>query len=157
MAIFVMTSEIVASARAVFEWHQRPDALRQLIPPCEPVTLERAPASLGDGETAVLVMRIGPFKLRWVARHRDFIDHGDQGGEFTDEQVSGPFESWVHRHVVTANGSARCILEDRIVYELPFKRLGAFLGGWYIRRKLERMFAYRHEATQRALVAGPEP
>jgi ligand-binding SRPBCC domain-containing protein len=32
--------------------------------------------------------------------------------------------------------------------------VGQFVAGWHIRRKLERMFAYRHEATKRAVQAG---
>lgn len=147
------TSEIPASAREVFAWHQTPDALPTLIPPWEPVTVEKPPASLRDGETAVLVIRQGPFRLRWVARHDSFLDRGEQGGEFTDEQVSGPFARWVHRHVVRAVSPDRCVLEDRIEYALPLGPLGELFGGWLVRRKLTRMFEYRHQATATAVAA----
>jgi hypothetical protein len=132
-------------------WHQTPDALKKLIPPWENVVVEQAPASLGDGATAVLVLHVGPIKLRWVARHRDFIDRGEDGGEFTDEQVSGPFASWVHRHVVRATGPASCVLEDRITYAVPLGWIGELLAGWHVRKKLKRMFNYRHIATIAAL------
>lgn len=137
----------------MFAWHQSAGALKTLVPPWEPVEVEKAPASLADGETAVLMLRLGPMKLRWVARHRDFMDRGDEGGEFTDEQVSGPFASWVHRHIVSRVGPARCVLEDRIEYKLIGGWLAEFLAGWYVRRKLVRMFEYRHKAT-RAAVCG---
>lgn len=149
--MFSKSSEIQACARDVFAWHQTPNALRTLIPPWEKVTVEQAPVSLADGALAVLVLRVGPFKLRWVARHRDFIDRGEQGGEFTDEQVSGPFASWVHRHAVRATGSTSCVLEDRIEYAVPLGRLGEALAGWHVRKKLARMFHYRHAATAAAL------
>ena len=152
IAVFIKSSEIGAGARAVFAWHQSPDALRRLIPPWERVEVERAPASLADGQTAVLVLRVGPLKLRWAARHRDFIDRGDEGGEFTDEQVSGPFASWVHRHNVRGAGPDRCVLEDRIEYTLPGGRLGDLVAGWHVRRKLARMFEYRHQATESAVL-----
>ncbi len=145
--MFIKCSEIQASASDVFAWHQSPDALKKLIPPWEQVTVEQPPASLGDGAQAVLVLHIGPIKLRWVARHRNFIDRGEQGGEFTDEQVSGPFTSWVHRHIVRATGPTSCVLEDRIEYAVPMGRLGEFLAGWHVRKKLTRMFDYRHTAT----------
>lgn len=153
IASFIKSSEIPASARDVFVWHQRPDALKKLIPPWERVIVEQTPASLGDGATAVLVLHVGPIKLRWVARHRDFIDRGEDGGEFTDEQVSGPFASWVHRHVVRATGPASCVLEDRIEYAVPLGWFGELLAGWHVRRKLNRMFDYRHQATISALQA----
>lgn len=151
---FIKSSEINASARDVFAWHQSPGALASLIPPWEHVTVEQAPPSLADGSIAVLVMRVGPLRLRWVARHRDFIDRGDDGGEFTDEQVSGPFASWVHRHLVRAIDERRCVLEDRIEYALPMGRLGDRLAGWHVRRKLTRMFEFRHSATKAAVRAG---
>jgi uncharacterized protein len=154
--VFIKSSEIPASAREVFAWHQSPNALKTLIPPWEKVTVEQAPASLADGALAVLVLHVGPFKLRWVARHRDFIDRGEQGGEFTDEQVSGPFASWVHRHIVRATGSTSCALEDRIEYSVPLGRLGETLAGWHVRRKLARMFDFRHAATISALRAAGE-
>ncbi len=139
----------------MFAWHQSPGALKTLIPPWERVSVEQAPASLGDGEIAILVMNAGPMKLRWVARHRDFIDRGDAGGEFTDEQASGPFAHWRHRHIVRATGPARCVLQDHIDYALPLGKLGEFVAGWHVRRKLNRMFDYRHEATK-AAVRGAE-
>ncbi len=149
--MFVKSSEIQASARDVFAWHQSPDALQKLIPPWERVTIEQAPTSLGNGALAVLVLHVGPIKLRWIARHRDFIDRGEQGGEFTDEQVSGPFASWVHRHVVRATGPTSCVLEDRIEYAVRLGWIGNTQAGWHVRRKLARMFDYRHAVTASAL------
>jgi len=57
---------------------------------------------------------------------------------------------------VTRTGSnptetRRVFLEDRIEYRLPFGWLGHLVGGWLVRRKLRRMFDYRHETTLREL------
>jgi ligand-binding SRPBCC domain-containing protein len=150
-AVYSKSSEIQTSTRDAFAWHESPDALERLIPPWQRVTVEQAPTSLGDGAIAVLALHIGPMKLRWVARHRDFIDRGEDGGEFTDEQVSGPFASWVHRHTVRTTGPTSCVLDDRIEYALPLGRLGEILTGWYVRKKLARMFDYRHAITISAL------
>jgi len=155
VGVFVMSSEIAAPARDLFAWHQSPDALQRLIPPWERVTIEQRPASLGHGDEAILRMHVGPMSFRWVARHRDFIDRGDEGGEFTDEQMSGPFRRWVHRHLVRSTGAGQSVLEDRIEYELPMGRLGEWLAGWHVRRQLRRMFEYRHRVT-RAAVESPQ-
>lgn len=160
------TSEVAAPPRAVFAWHRSPGALQALIPPWEQVSIEQSPPhppGLVDGAVAVLIMRVGPLKQRWVAHHRDVIDRGDAGGEFTDEQVKGPFASWVHRHVIepalgttaasasTPTSPPRTRLTDHIEYRLPLSWLGQACGGWLVRRKLRRMFAFRHEATRRAV------
>jgi ligand-binding SRPBCC domain-containing protein len=44
-----------------------------------------------------------------------------------------------------------CWLEDRIVYELPLGPLGRWLGGGFVRSRLDRMFEYRHRVTVEAL------
>ncbi|MBC7835405.1 MAG: cyclase, partial [Phycisphaerales bacterium] len=81
MPRFVKQSAIDAPARAVFAWHQRPDALAQLTPPWERVTIVRAAPSLAEGGRAEILLHMGPLRLRWVAEHRGFIDRGDTGGE----------------------------------------------------------------------------
>ncbi len=152
--MFHKRSRIDAPAARVFAWHQSPDALTRLIPPWENVQVEKPPASLGNGDRAVLVIRNGPLRLRWVAEHHGFEDRGVAGGEFTDIQVSGPFRSWRHRHLVESDGPDACWLDDRIEYELPLGLLGRLGGGWVTRRKLERMFEFRHEVTRRETQTG---
>ncbi len=151
MGTFHKRTRFNAPAERVFAWHQTPDALSELIPPWENVHVEQSPASLGDGQRAVLLMRMGPLKLRWVAEHHGFVDRGTEGGEFTDVQISGPFKSWEHRHLVTADGPDACYLDDTIAYRLPLGAIGRLFGGAMTRRKLERMFEFRHEATRKAV------
>ena len=134
----------------MFAWHQSPDALEQLIPPWEKVTVEQRPASLGNRDRAVLVLRQGPLRLRWVAEHDGFVDRGAEGGEFTDTQVSGPFKSWTHRHLIEADGAEACWLDDRVEYERPLGWLGRVFGSGLTQRKLRRMFDFRHETTRLA-------
>ncbi|MBC7833644.1 MAG: hypothetical protein H7Y88_00905 [Phycisphaerales bacterium] len=76
------------------------------------------------------------------------------GGEFTDVQIKGPFHRWEHRHIVEADGANRCVLRDEVTYELPFGALGRVFSGALARRRLERMFEYRHAVTRRAAETG---
>jgi hypothetical protein len=39
------------------------------------------------------------------------------------------------------------MLEDRIEYALPLGIIAKFLAGWWVHRKLDRLFAYRHAIT----------
>jgi hypothetical protein len=41
-------------------------------------------------------------------------------------------------------------LIDRIEYELPLGALGRIFGSGFARRKLERMFEFRHRVTKEA-------
>lgn len=140
---FVVRSRIDAPAEEVFRWHAQPDALERLSPPWEPVEiLQRAPG-IRDDDRGALRVRIGPFKIRWSFAHRDYIE----GRQFRDVQISGPFRRWEHTHKMDPLGPSACILTDIICYELPLGRVGNFLGGRFVQRKLARLFEYRHRVT----------
>ena len=139
MSRFVLRSQIAAPARDVFAWHARPGALQRLNPPWEPAELVRLDG-IRDGDIAELRVGLGPVKQRWVARHRDYIE----GRQFADEQIEGPFARWLHVHRFEQKNGSACLYEDDVTYELPLAGLGRAVGGDFIRRKLERMFAYRH-------------
>jgi uncharacterized protein (TIGR01777 family) len=141
--LFVRRSRIAASADAVFRWHERPGAFERLTPPWEAVRVVERRGGIEDGARIVLRMGRGPLGVRWVAEHRDFV----AGEQFRDVQTSGPFAHWVHTHRVEPDGRDACWLEDRVEYALPFGGLGALMGGGYTRRKLARMFRYRHRLT----------
>jgi uncharacterized protein len=140
---FVVRSQIQASAEELFRWHAEPGALEKLTPPWEPVEVEQRAPGIRDGDRGVLRVRLGPFRIRWIFEHRDYIE----GRQFRDVQLSGPFRQWEHTHLFTPESPGICILEDRIDYRLPLGLIGNFLGGWYVRRKLKKLFAYRHHVT----------
>lgn len=145
--LFVATSRIEASAAELFLWHAEPSALERLTPPWESVEIvERSPGIM-NGDSGVMRVRLGPFKIRWAFEHRDFI----QDRQFRDVQTAGPFRRWEHTHLFSPNGKEACQLEDRIEYELPFGWLGDICGGWMVRRRLARVFEYRHKITADAM------
>jgi len=145
---FVKRSRIVAPAEEVFAWHLRPEALEELTPPWEPANLvERTGGPDEVGSRVVLKVGPGPFAIRWVAEHT----HYEPGRMFRDVQRKGPFARWEHTHLVEPDGPDACWLEDRIEYALPLGWLGRLFGGAFARRKIERMFEYRHRVTREAL------
>src|SRR5512139_741517 len=141
--LFVRRSHLDAPAAEVFRWHARPGAFERLTPPWEAVRVVERRGGIEDGARLVLRLGPGPFGPRWVAEHRDYVE----GEQFRDVQTAGPFAHWVHTHRVEPDGADACWLEDRIEYALPLGGLGALVGGGYTRRKLARMFRYRHRLT----------
>jgi ligand-binding SRPBCC domain-containing protein len=85
-----------------------------------------------------------PFRVRWIAEHSDYVENR----QFRDIEIRGPFRRWEHTHLIHADGPDACYRKDRVEYELPFGRIGAWLLGPAIQRKLERLFQYRHHVTQ---------
>lgn len=146
--VFSMRTPIPVSAEMLFAWHEEPDAFKRLTPPWEKVRVLRHVGGIRDGAEVSLLVGPMPFALRWDLTHCDY----EPGRSFTDKQVAGPFKSWRHIHRMIPEGPDRCTLEDHIEYELPGGWIGGMLGGWIVKRKLARLFAYRHQVTYRAML-----
>jgi ligand-binding SRPBCC domain-containing protein len=151
--LFIHRSHIEAPAEEVYAWHALPDALEQLTPPGEHIEVLEKTGGIERG--ARVVMRFGrwPFRRRWVAEHQDF----QAGRYFSDVQISGPFAFWKHTHTFEPEGPAACILEDKVEYTLPFGFLGRWVAGKFVRRKLEKLFEYRHSVTARLIATRRSP
>lgn len=138
----------------VFAWHEREGALERLTPPWADVTVEGREGGIRNGATLALRVRQGPASFLWELRHRDV----EEGRQFCDEQISGPFRSWVHTHRFLPRDGGGCVLEDEIVFEPPF---GLPLGSPLVRAETDRLFAFRHRrlatdlARHAALAARP--
>ena len=146
---FVARSRIDAPAEEVFRWHAEPAALDRLSPPWEPVEIIQPAPGIRAGDRGILRVHFGPLRIRWMFEHRDYIE----GRQFRDVQLSGPFRRWEHTHSMEPQGASACILTDRIQYELPLGLVGRVLGGWFVHRKLVRLFKYRHRVTAEAMLA----
>jgi ligand-binding SRPBCC domain-containing protein len=144
----IRRSRINASAAEVYAWHALPGALERLTPPGEKFQVMEKTGGIERGARVVLQFGRWPFQRRWVAEHQDY----EEGRYFSDMQVSGPFAYWKHTHRFDPDGPDSCILEDRVEYALPFGFLGRWFGGWYVRRRLAKLFAYRHEVTAREII-----
>jgi len=148
---FSRSVRIRASVERVFAWHSRPEALKLLIPPGEPIRLECRKGGLETGAVAVASIGYGPLRIQWLAVHRDYI----LNRQFRDVQVKGPFAHWVHTHLFVSDGPDACVLKDHVEYALPLSPISDALVGRLIRRRLEKMFAYRHAVTRRELEREP--
>ncbi len=150
MPVFEKRTRIAAPPEVVFAFHERPDALSRLLPPWEDTRLLERTGGLEIGARTVLEARIGPVKQRMVAVHTAY----EKGRMFQDTMMEGPFKRWVHTHLMEPDGAGGTWLIDRIEYELPLGLLGRIGGGWFAHRKIEKMFAFRHEVTKKACESG---
>ena len=142
--IFQKESLIRATPERVFAFHELPDALPRLTPPWDTVRIVQPAESLKVGSMAIIETRVfGIFAIRWVARHTVY----DPPRMFEDIQVSGPFRSWRHRHIVMPHPDG-AVLRDEIEYEPPLSIAGRLFAPILIVPKLRRMFDYRHSVTR---------
>jgi ligand-binding SRPBCC domain-containing protein len=83
-----------------------------------------------------------PIRVRWEAEITEFA----LNSHFTDEQVKGPFAYWTHAHNirnVDRAGINITVIVDQVEYEPPMGMLGRLVNHFFLRKQLERTFAYR--------------
>lgn len=147
MPRFDYESTIQAPAALVFDWHHDPAAIEKLTPPWEPVTVVGTPARIDENgsRTTLKISMLGVMPLYWVAEHRNY----QPGQSFQDIQISGPFARWCHTHSVEPISEHNCQYIDHVEYAVPLGWLGEFFSRWFVHRKLNKMFAYRHQVVKR--------
>jgi hypothetical protein len=149
---FVFRSRMPASAEAVYRWHAAPGAFEQLQPPWEKARVVESTAGIEElGSLVTIRFSIGPFTKNWIAEHVAC----EPGKMFCDIQVSGPFRYWEHTHLFLQDPKhpSSSWLEDRIEYQLPLGWLGKLFAGAWTRRKLKRLFSWRHRVTAHAFAS----
>jgi hypothetical protein len=96
---------------------------------------------------------LGRVPLRWVLENTDY----QQGSRFEQKLVRGPFSAWYHTHVFFDDERGGTILRDEIDYELPLGPVGVWLLHARVRRRLGRLFKYRHQQTRKIVEANDFP
>lgn len=135
---------IAASAERVFAFHELPDAFERLVPPWENARIiQKADISV-VGSRAIIEQKIfGLIPSRWVAEHTAY----DPPRMFEDVQISGPFASWRHKHIIEPHADGAS-LRDEIEFEPPMSFIGELAAPLFILPRLEKMFDFRHKVTK---------
>lgn len=145
-------STLTATPKDVYLWHSQPRAFGRLTPPWEKVRIVERQGGIEPGSTAVIATRLlGPIQGTWTARHEALTDLAEGEFGFADRQLKGPFAHWRHQHrFAPVQGNPDSTeLKDQIEWVAPLGILGKWFGAPIVRRKLDQMFAYRHEITVR--------
>ena len=141
---FVKESLIHASPERVFAFHEQENALELLLPPWESARIIKSAKISQVGTRATVKMRVlGPISVKWIAEHTLY----EPPRLFEDLQISGPFRSWRHRHLVERHQDG-ATLRDEIDYEAPFGFVGRALAPLLIESRLRKLFDYRHQVTR---------
>jgi uncharacterized protein len=126
--------ELAHSASFVFAWLERPGALTRMTPPWEGAKIISQSGTVHDGDRVTLKLRFPPATLAMV--HEGYVS----GVRFTDRMEKGPFKRWAHTHEVEPLGTERCLLHDRIDYDVFARPIGKRI----VEGRLARMFTYRN-------------
>jgi ligand-binding SRPBCC domain-containing protein len=159
MVEFFETSQFVSvEPERAFRFFADPKNLPLITPPEAGARIVRldlvAPADYpglaGEGSEIEMSVRLFPhfpLRRRWLARIVEF----EYGAYFRDSLVRGPFAHWDHTHSFQESG-AGTLINDIIEYEVGWGKLDSAVNALVVRNALNKMFSYRHRATERMLV-----
>jgi ligand-binding SRPBCC domain-containing protein len=111
--------------------------------------LTPAPIDMRAGALIRYRLRLMGVQFGWLTR----ITHWDPPHEFVDEQLRGPYRTWVHRHRFS-DVPGGTLIEDEVTYSLPFFPFGE-IAAPVVRLQVGRIFAFRTGAIRRALGIDP--
>jgi len=144
----IQTDVTLASPLAsVFEFFSDAGNLEAITPPELRFEI-RTPLPIAMRAGARIDYRLRLYGVPFLWRTR--ITVWEPGVRFVDEQESGPFGVWIHEHRFDALSPTSTRVRDRVRYRLPLEPLGR-LAHPLVRRKLERIFAYRGERVAELL------
>ena len=113
-----------------------PRALRFKILTPLPITIEQ-------GALIEYSMSLHGASFRWLTK----ITCWNPPYEFVDEQLSGPYKMWIHRHFFEEQDGATTI-KDEVRYHLPLWPFGEITYP-VVRWQIGKIFHFRQEAVRR--------
>jgi uncharacterized protein (TIGR01777 family) len=137
---FIKTLTLSVNAKDLFDWHKRKGAFERLTPPWDPVEIIRKDEGIDDGKEVELRIKIAGIPQTLKVTHQNY----QEGKQFEDRQLAGPFAHWVHTHKVEAIDEKKSELIDSIEYRLPMGKLGKIFGSGIAESRLNHLFHYRH-------------
>lgn len=105
------------------------------------------PIDMAAGTLIDYRLRLFGVSFNWQTR----ISSWEPPGLFIDEQVSGPYRQWVHRHTFTDLPDGGTLIADEVTYRLPLAPFGEAAHP-LVRAELERIFAFRRQEVQALLL-----
>ncbi|MCB0722066.1 MAG: SRPBCC family protein [Ignavibacteriae bacterium] len=148
MFIFEKSVIINCSIDKVFDFHSDVDNLVKLSEyGSMKVRIVSVNLPLNKGSEILLsVKQFGILKISWLLQ----IEKFERPYLFSDTQLKGPFKKWKHEHRFESIGDSTKNT-DRIEYEMPFGFLGKIAHSLFVRKRIEKLFEFRHKLVKELL------
>ena len=144
--ILQATQQLPLAPEEVFPFFAKAANLERLTPPeLQFHIITPLPIIMQLGTLIEYRLRLFGVPFKWLTR----ICHWNPPHEFADEQLRGPYRTWVHTHRFHAVGQGTR-MEDEVHYRLPFFPVGESAYP-LIKRQLRRIFDFRRQAIMALL------
>ena len=133
------TTFIARDVERVFAFFKNPHNLEAITPPWLRIRIISTSDDVVRRGTRIRYrLSLHGIPVSWESRITEFADNS----HFADEQLSGPYSLWYHRHSFRAvKGGVEMV--DDVEYRLPFGVLGRLVHWLIVRHQLRAIFDYR--------------
>ncbi len=125
----------------VFDFFSDVKNLEELTPPLLNFrVVGKSTENIQEGTKIDYKLKILGVPAKWTS----LITNWQPMTQFADVQLKGPYAKWHHLHLFRSLAGG-VLIEDKVVYRLPFSRFGGnFLHG-FIRKDVKTIFSYRRK------------
>ncbi|MBL8122731.1 MAG: SRPBCC family protein [Pyrinomonadaceae bacterium] len=133
--------------REVFDFFADAGNLERITPPeLNFHIITPQPIDIEKGTLIDYSLKLRGLPMKW----RTEISVWDPPFEFVDQQLSGPYKQWIHRHRFTELEKGKTLIEDEVRYRLPLEPLGDVVH-FIVRRELNYIFDHRQKTVAELL------
>lgn len=100
--------------------------------------LKKSTDAIQEGTLIDYKLSLHGIPMKW----KSLIENWEPGKKFVDRQIQGPYKLWHHTHEFEdfAGGT---LVRDRVLYKLPFGRIGELVSGPIVRADVQKIFSHR--------------
>jgi hypothetical protein len=133
------TTLLPGTVPEVFAFFKNPRNLETITPPWLGFRItSTSDETVREGTRIRYRLSLHGIPMSWESRITEYADDS----HFADEQITGPYSRWFHRHVFRSVGGGVEMTDD-VVYRLPFGPLGRVVDWLVVRHQLRAIFDYR--------------
>lgn len=135
------TQVLPISLSEAWDFFSSPRNLDQITPKDIGFKITHLPSEkMYAGQIITYKIQINGIWVPWVTE----ISHVDEGKSFVDQQISGPYKLWHHRHTFEPHPDG-VLMTDLVHYSIGFSLLGEIPHKLFVRKQLEGIFQHRKE------------
>lgn len=136
---------IPISIEEAWRFFSSPRNLEAMTPPKMGFKIVSLPSeTLYEGEIIQYSVKAFPgIWIPWVSEIKSL----KKGESFVDDQISGPFKFWHHRHSFEET-ECGTVVQDLIHYSVGFGIFGELARALVVKNQLARMFEHRREVLE---------
>lgn len=136
--LFEDSTRLNAPIEEVFSFFAKAENLQKITPDWLKFRIITPfPIQIAEGTLIDYRIKIHGIPVKWRTR----ITEWNPPFSFTDEQIKGPYRTWIHRHSFVSEGGGT-LMTDRIHYQVFG---GVLLDKLLVRRDIEKIFRHRKQ------------